>query len=58
VKGLIFAGIATHIWSVIDGYRTAQTHNRQLLGWAKNLDVELGFEDNSPSLKVAATKSF
>jgi TM2 domain-containing membrane protein YozV len=58
VKGLILAGVGMHIWGVIDAYHTAQTHNRQLLGWAKNVDVELGFKDNSPSLKVVATKSF
>ena len=57
VVSLIIGGIGLHIWNVMDAYHLAQRHN-QRLGWIRNIDVQLGFEDETPTLKVAVSKKF
>ena len=57
VVGLIFGGIGLHIWNVIDAYHLAKEHNIRL-GWVENIDVQLGFKDNAPSIKLAVSKNF
>ncbi len=57
VVGLIFGGVGLHIWNVIDAYYLAQEHNLRL-GWIENIDVQLGFKDNAPSIKLAVSTNF
>jgi hypothetical protein len=52
--GFAAAGIALHVWNVIDAYKTARKHNdnffQQLQASEKNYRLGLGFVDSNPGL--------
>ena len=56
--GLMLAGVGIYIWNVIDAYNLAHKYNEERLGWIRDVDVQLGFKDNGPSLKLAVSNKF
>jgi hypothetical protein len=57
VVGLIMGGIGIHIWNIMDAYHIAQEHN-QRLSWIGNVDLQLGFKNDNPGLKLETSKTF
>ncbi|MFA5032016.1 MAG: hypothetical protein WC614_03250 [bacterium] len=57
VVGLIMGGVGIHIWNIRDAYNLAQEHN-QRLSWIGNVDLQLGFKNDNPGLKLETSKTF
>ncbi|MDD5530842.1 MAG: hypothetical protein PHX21_12565 [bacterium] len=57
VVGLIMGGVGIHIWNIMDAYHLAQDHN-QRLSWLGNVDLQLGFKNDNPGLKLETSKTF
>jgi hypothetical protein len=58
VVGFVLAGVALHVWNVIDAYDLAEDHNQQVLCWIRDIDVRLRFEEKELLVKVALSKKF
>ncbi|MDD5530130.1 MAG: hypothetical protein PHX21_08890 [bacterium] len=54
---LFATAIGLHIWNMADAYSIAQENNKKL-SWIKDVDIQIGFKNDNPFLKLTALKKF